>query len=63
MTQRLTSTSICWTVTYILWFSDFASYLEDNLMDKSCTGIMDQRDTKIDLLKYIWVRDLYFMVH
>ena len=26
-------------------------------------GIMDQGDTKIDLLKYMWVSDLYFMVH
>ena len=25
-------------------------------------GIMDQCDTKIDLLKYLWVNDLYFMV-
>ena len=25
-------------------------------------GIMDQFDTKIDLMKYIWVSDLYFMV-
>ena len=24
-------------------------------------GIMDQCDTKIDLLKYMWVSDLYFM--
>ena len=24
---------------------------------------MDQCDTKIDLLKYMWVSDLYFMVH
>ena len=26
-------------------------------------GIMDQCDTKIDLLKYMWVSDLYFMGH
>ena len=26
-------------------------------------GIMDQCDTKIDLVKYMWVSDLYFMVH
>ena len=26
-------------------------------------GIMHQCDTKIDLLKYMWVSDLYFMVH
>ena len=28
---------ICRSVTYILWSSDFASYLEDYLMEKSCT--------------------------
>ena len=26
-------------------------------------GIMDQCDTKINLVKYMWVSDLYFMVH
>ena len=26
-------------------------------------GIMDQCDSKIDLVKYMWVNDLYFMVH
>ena len=26
-------------------------------------GIMDQCDSKIDLVKYMWVSDLYFMVH
>ena len=29
--------SICRPVTYILWSSDFASYLEDCLMEKCCT--------------------------
>ena len=26
-------------------------------------GIMDQCDSKIDLVKHMWVSDLYFMVH
>ena len=26
-------------------------------------GIMDHCDSKIDLVKYMWVSDLYFMVH
>ena len=26
-------------------------------------GIMDHCDTKSDLVKYVWVSDLYFMVH
>ena len=36
--KRLTSSSICRSVTFILWSSDFASYLEDYLMEKCCTG-------------------------
>ena len=28
---------ICRSVTYSLWSSEFASYLEDYLMEKSCT--------------------------
>ena len=48
MTQRLTSSSICRSVTYILWSSDFASYLEDYLMEKYCiwdNGSVTQRST------------------
>ena len=37
MTHTLTLPSICRSVTYILWSSDFASYLEDYLMEKRCT--------------------------
>ena len=37
MSHRLTLSSICRSVTYILWSSDFASYLEDYLMEKCCT--------------------------
>ena len=33
---ELTSSSICRSVTYILWSGDFASYLEDYLMEKYC---------------------------
>ena len=61
MTHRLTLSSIFRSVTYILWSSDFASYLEDYLMEKCC--IMDQCDSKTNIVKYMWVSDLYFMVH
>ena len=37
MTHGLTLSSICRSLTYILWSSDFASYLEDSLMEKFCT--------------------------
>ena len=63
MTHTLTLPSICRSVTYILWSSDFASYLEDYLMEKVVLGIMDHCDSKIDRVKYMWVSDLYFMVH
>ena len=65
MTQRLTSSSISRSVTYILRSSDFAPYL-GRLFDgwtNVILGIMDQCDKKIDLLKYMWVSDLYFTGH
>ena len=37
VTHTLTLRSICRPVTYILWSSDFASYLEDCMMEKHCT--------------------------
>ena len=37
LTHRLTLSSICRSVTCILWSSDFASYLEEYLMEKCCT--------------------------
>ena len=51
------------SVTYILWSSDFASYLEGYLMENVVFGIMDQCDSKITLVKYMGVSDLYSMVH
>ena len=54
--------SMCRSVTYILWLSDFASYLKDYLMENVVFGIMDQCHSKIDLVKYMWVSGLYFMV-
>ena len=41
MTQRFTSSSICRSVTYILWSSDFALYLEEYLMEKFGTVTWD----------------------
>ena len=63
MTQEMTSSSICRSVTYILRSSDFVPYLEDCLWRNLVLGIMDQCDTKIDLVKYMWVSDLYFKGH
>ena len=60
--HTLTLPSICRSVTYILWSSDFASYLEDYLMEKRCTWENGSLRLK-DLVKYMWVSDLYFMVH
>ena len=45
--QRLTSSSMCRSVTCILWFSDFASYLKDYWVEKHCDC-----DSKIDVVKY-----------
>ena len=55
MTQILASLNRCGSLTYISWSSDFASYFVDYLMDESqvILDIMDQCDSKIDLIKYI----------
>ena len=49
-------------MTYILWSSDYASYLEDYLIEKCNTWILVSCDTKSDLKVYIGQFDLYFMV-
>ena len=53
MTQSLATLNRCGYVTYISWSSDFALYLEDYLWMKVILWIMDQCDTKIDLIKYM----------
>ena len=37
MTHQIDLSSICRSVNYILWSSDFASCLENYLLQKSCT--------------------------
>ena len=52
MIQRLTSSSICRSVTYILWSSDFTLYLEDYLMEKCCTldnGSVSHKDLPLKI--------------
>ena len=56
VTQRLTSTSIYGPVILLhvlktIWWRNVV------------LGIMGQCDTKIDLVKYMWLNDLYFMAH
>ena len=53
---------MCKSVTYIVWFSDFALYLKDYLRRNVVLGIMYQCDSKIDPVKYMWVSDLHFML-
>ena len=62
MTIRLTS-SICRSVTCILWSSDFSSCLEDYLLERVVLEMIDQCHSEIGLVNYMWVSDLYFMVH
>ena len=49
------------TVTYISWFSDFALYLEYDLMYKH-DALMSQYDLLLDLKTKVYHCDLYFMV-
>ena len=51
---RLTLPSICRSVAYILWSSDFASYLERLIWWRNVAlGIMDQCHSKIDHVNYM----------
>ena len=63
MTHQIDLSSICRSMTYILWSSDFASCLEDYLLQKVVLGMIDQCHSETDLVHCIWVSDLYFMVH
>ena len=51
-------------MTYMLWSSDFALYLEDFFyICTSLFGIMNQYDPTFDLKTIVGHCDLYFMVH
>ena len=59
VTQTLTWIYVCRSVTYISWSSDFAVQLEDYMMDNYHDWDIG---AEIDLIKYMWVSDLHFMV-
>ena len=61
MTRLLTSKYISVGVTYILWFSDFALYLEYYLLENVEPGILLPCDPMNDHLLYLGHCDLYFM--
>ena len=50
-------------LSYISWFSDCASYLEDYLIYKHNTlGVMSQYDLMLDLKMKVGHCEVYFMV-
>ena len=49
------------SVTYILWSSKFASCLEDYLLQKSCTWMIDQYHSETDIVNYMYIL-LYIIV-
>ena len=53
MTHRLTLLNIYSSVTYILWSSNFASYLEDYLVKNIVLGIIGQCDSVCGSVTYI----------
>ena len=63
MTHQIDLSSICRSVTYIFWSSSFASCLEDCLLRKVVLEMIDQCHSEIDFVNYMWVSDLYFVVH
>ena len=65
MTHQIDLSSICRSVTFILWCSNFASYLDYLLKKKkkkNMIGMIDQSHSEIDFVNYMWVSDLYFML-
>ena len=63
MTHQIDLSCICWSLTYILWSSDFASCLEDYYSRKVVLGMIDQCHSETDLVNFMWVNDLYTMIH
>ena len=61
MTHQIDLLSICRSITYILLSSNFASFLD--YFRKVVLGIIDQCHSEVDLVNYMWISDLYFMVH
>ena len=49
-------------MTYILRFSDFLYILKTVWWGNVILGIMDQCNTNINPIEYMWISDLYFMV-
>ena len=49
-------------MTYILWSTDFALYLEDYLIYEQLFGLMNQYDSTFDLRINVGYGDLYFKV-
>ena len=51
--HQINFSSMCRSVTYILWPSKFASFLEDYLLQESCTWMIDQFHSETDSVNYI----------
>ena len=62
VTQTLALKYICIWVTYISWSSDFDLYLEDFKTIWWILGILVLLDTKIYLIRCLWVSELHVMV-
>ena len=60
--HQIDLSSLCRSMTYILWSSNLASCLEDYLLQKKCTSD-DKSVSETDYMSCMWVNDLYFMVH
>ena len=50
--HQINFSSICRSVTYILWPSKFASCLEDYLLWESSIGMIDQCHSETDIVNY-----------
>ena len=63
MTHQFDLSCRCRSVTYMYGPAILLHVLKTFYSRKVVLGMIDQFHSEIDLVNYMWVSDLYFMVH
>ena len=64
MTHQIHLSSICWSVTYIFYGPAILIHVLKTINSRIVVlGMIDQCHSEADLVHYMWISDLYFMVH
>ena len=65
MTHQIDLSSICRSVTFILLCSNLRHILTiySKKKNKNMIGMIDRSHSEIDFVNYMWVSNLYFMLH